>query len=117
MQETASPLLMQINDLYRLLDNIIDITSTLSKTSSHNAISAAEVSFSVSELRNKLEIQSDEVGRVVESSQQITSIGQQIADSSNAARAYSIEANKGSINSQRMLQEAYQKINQILSLT
>lgn len=117
LQQKDSILLRQINDLYLLLQNIISITGTLSETTSHSAISAAEVSFSVSELRSKLEIQSDEIGHVVDASRKITDIGQQIADNSNQARSFSTEASAGSAESQRKLQQAYDKINQILSHT
>lgn len=52
--------------------------SNLSGTSSKSAISAAEVSFSVSELRGRLEQQVDEMRQVAASNAEITRIGQQV---------------------------------------
>jgi methyl-accepting chemotaxis protein len=117
LNNSSSPLMGEIHQLQALLEKIINITGHLSETSSHSAISAAEVSFSVSELRKKLEIQSDEVGQMVDSSREITAIGEQIAQNSNEAKAFSSEANAGSSSSQRMLKEASEKISQILSHT
>jgi methyl-accepting chemotaxis protein len=72
-----------------------DIASDLSQVSSQGAISAAEVSFSLSELRQRIERQANEIKSIVESSQQIAQIGNNIAETSKLAQTESSTANKG----------------------
>ncbi len=117
LAQAQTPVLIQVREILQMALQVLQITGKLSESSSHSAISAAEVSFSVSELRKKIEIQSDEIGRIVESSKQITQIGQQIAEDSDQARSYSSEANDESQEGQRLLREASDKIKQILSHT
>jgi len=89
----------------------------LSQTSSKSAISAAEVSFSVTELRAKLESQVHEANLVVQSSQEITNTGESIAISSNEASISSKEAASESDQGQKILTLANEKISKILEYT
>ncbi|MBC8209800.1 MAG: methyl-accepting chemotaxis protein [Gammaproteobacteria bacterium] len=102
------------SDIQRLLLSYTDTASHLSRTSSQSAISAAKVSFSVSELRNKLEIQAEEISQVVTSTQEITKIGQCVANTSGIAKTFSSEVKTDSQNVQEVLVNAYHKINEIL---
>ncbi len=106
-----------LEDVERRLQRYTGTAANLSETSSSNAISAAEVSFSVTELRQHLEQQAEEIRHVVESSAQITRIGQQVADTSNAARRHSAEASAESQQVVDVLGSAYDKISQILQHT
>lgn len=103
------------------LDKILSIFNTtsqhLSETSSHSAISAAEVSFSVSELRKKLEIQVNEISQVSQSSHQITDIGQQVAERCSEASDFSQQAYNDTNQSQEVLRSTHEKISLILQNT
>ncbi|MCP4391876.1 MAG: methyl-accepting chemotaxis protein [Gammaproteobacteria bacterium] len=90
-----------------------ETATNLSQTSSKNAISAAEVSFSVSELRGKFEQQADEMRQVACSSAEIVRIGMQIADASGEAREFSAQAATESQQVVEVLANAYEKISQI----
>lgn len=103
--------------IHNTLNNFTKTSEQLSLTSSRSAISAAEVSFSVSELRKKLEIQSSEVGRVSQSNQEITQRGEQIASNSSEANQSSNIANDESIHGLETLKTAHNKINLILERT
>ncbi len=99
------------------LQSFTESADQLSTTSSHSAISAAEVSFSVSALRQQVEVQAQEVNQVAHSSEQITSIGQKIAEHSNEAKSFSQQAHQDSERGREVLQSTHAKISQILSNT
>ena len=106
-----------VSKFKRVLQNFSGTASHLSETSSRSAISAAEVSFSVSELRHKLEIQSSEISQVVESSEEVMVIGQQVAEKAKEAQVFSSLAAQETQQVQEVLSSAYDKINQILEHT
>ncbi len=106
-----------LEDVEHRLQRYTSTAAELSESSSSNAISAAEVSHSVSQLRERLEQQAEEIGHVVESSAEITRIGQLIADASSDARGHSVEASAEGRQVVDVLGNAYDKISQILQHT
>lgn len=111
----------EIVDLFSQLNhklcNYKRTAGELSLTSSHSAIAAAEVSFSVSELRSNLETQADEIGQLVKSSQEITQIGQLTAENSGKAKEYSAQASTETHHVREVINAANEKISQILEHT
>ncbi len=115
--QSHSELLGDISLLDTTLNNFDITAQSLSKTSSRSAISAAEVSFSVSELRKKLEIQANAITQLVESFKQITDSGQQVAERCTSASDYSRQAYKDSTESKDVLHATHDKISLILKNT
>lgn len=115
--QSHTALLGDITLLDTTLNNFDSTAQGLSKTSSRSAISAAEVSFSVSELRNKLEIQANAITQLVESFKQITDSGQQVAERCASASDYSRQAYKDSTESKDVLHATHDKISLILQNT
>jgi len=93
------------------------IADELSESSSKGAISAAEVSFSVSELRKKLELQSNEVNRTFQSAEEIAAIGKKIAHTSVESREFTNNAKSYTHEGEGILKIAYEKISSILAHT
>lgn len=93
------------------------IAEKLSESSSHGAISAAEVSYSVSELRKKLESQSNQVNRTFRSAEEITVIGEKIAHTSVESREFTNNAKNNTLQGEKILKVAYEKIANILEHT
>ena len=93
------------------------IADKLSESSSKGAISAAEVSFSVSELRKKLELQSNEVNRTFQSAEEIAAIGKKIAHTSVESREFTNNAKSYTHEGEGILKIAYEKISSILAHT
>ena len=89
------------------------VAKDLSQVSSRSAISAAEVSFSVSELRQRIEGQADEFKSIVTSSQQISEIGSNIAETSKLAQGESSNANVESQQGLVALETANTRIDNI----
>jgi methyl-accepting chemotaxis protein len=115
--QSHTELLGDISLLDTTLNNFDSTAQGLSKTSSRSAISAAEVSFSVSELRKKLEIQANEITQLVASFKQITDSGQQVAERCTSASDYSRQAYKDSTESKDVLHATHDKISLILQNT
>ena len=110
-------LLADISLLDETLNNFDSTAQDLSKTSSRSAISAAEVSFSVSELRKKIEVQTNAISDLVESFKQVTNNGQQVADRCSAASEFSRQAYQDSTESKEVLNTTHEKISVILHNT
>ena len=117
LQKQHGDTLHKITILDDKLKNFSQTAGHLSETSSHSAISAAEVSFSVSELRKKLEIQSNEIREIVKSSQLITENGENIAARTNEASSLSKQAFMDSAEGREILKVTNDKISQILKST
>lgn len=115
--QSHSKLLADISLLDSTLNNFDDTAQNLSKTSSRSAISAAEVSFSVSELRKKLEIQALAISQMVASFKQITDNGQMVAERCTAAGDFSRQAYTDSNDSKEVLHATHDKISLILQNT
>jgi methyl-accepting chemotaxis protein len=115
--QSHSELLSDITLLDSTLNNFDNTAQSLSKTSSCSAISAAEVSFSVSELRKKLEIQANAITQLVESFKQITDNGQQVAERCTSASDFSRQAYKDSTESKEVMHATHDKISLILKNT
>ncbi len=110
-------LLQPLTRVHRLLSDFRQSAGKLATTSSHSAISAAEVSFSVSQLRQRIDGQAQEVAQVAESSEVITRLGKQVAEYSEEARGYSHEARVDSEQGRQVLQLTHGKIESILQNT
>ncbi len=110
-------LLAPMVEVRRLLEEFRQSAAELSNTSSHSAISAAEVSFSVSQLREKVDGQAQEVAQVAQSTGVITQLGRQVAEYSEEARGYSHEARLDSEQGRQVLQLTHGKIARILENT
>ncbi len=115
--QTHSDLLSDISLLDQTLNNFDHTAQKLSDTSSRSAISAAEVSFSVTELRKKIEIQANAISDLVESFRQITDNGQQVAERCTSASEFSRQAYTDSSESKDVLHATYEKISVILNNT
>jgi len=110
-------LLEPVVKVHQLLSEFRQSAAALTSTSSHSAISAAEVSFSVSQLRGKIDGQAQEVARVADSTGVITRLGRQVAEYSEQARGYSHEARLDSEQGRQVLQLTHGKIARILENT
>jgi len=117
LQQKQPGLLEPMTRVSKLLSDFRESAKRLSQTSSHSAISAAEVSHSVSQLSQKLDGQAQEVGQVADSTQIITGLGQQVAEHSEEARNYSKEARLDSEQGRQVLQLTHGRISKILENT
>lgn len=100
-----------------LLNGFVDSSLLLSKSSSENAISAAEVSFATSQLRKKIEYQTIEIGRVLENSQNVLVSGQNITVNSQKAHETSQDAKSKTEQGLTLLNTANEKIALIFEYT
>ncbi len=112
-----SKLNRSIYELAVLLEGYTTLAEKLSTSSSHGAISAAKMSFAVSELRNKIEMQSSEVNRTFQSNQKITQISEKIASTSVETSEYTNNAKNNTIEGGKILKIANEKIAAILTHT
>jgi methyl-accepting chemotaxis protein len=117
LQNSSDELVQNILALDKVMQGFQQSSKNVSHSSSHSAIAAAEVSFSVSSLREKLEIQSRELSQVVESNQLITGIGEKVAQNSADAMVSSKQAFTDSSVGRKVLGTTYEKIKQILDET
>lgn len=97
--------------------NFSEIAEQLTDSSSRAAISAAEVSFSVSQLRKKLENQSCQVNATFRSAEDIAAIAEQIAIITNESKEITNKAKNNTLQGGDYLNIAYKKISSILAHT
>ena len=103
-----------LNELWQQVLRISDVTHQLSAHSSANAISAAEVSFSVAELKLKLDLQTNNIDEVNGSIENIINNSLDVSVSSGDAMEKAQEASKNSTEGQTVLNTAKSKISSIL---
>ena len=115
--QNPDPMVQKMGEILQVLQDFSASTSRLAETSNQSAISAAEVAYSVSELRGRLEVQAQEIGQVAHSSLEITAAGQQVADHSREAQACSEQAYIDSNRGQEVLNATHGKISHILTNT
>jgi len=100
--------------LWQQVVRISDVTHQLSTHSSHNAISAAEVSFSVAELKQKLGHQTSNIDEINGAIENIISNSLEVSMSSAEATENVHEASTTSVQGQAALNTAMSKISSIL---
>jgi len=100
--------------LWHQMAQLSDVTHQLSEHSSRNAISAAEVSFSVSELKQKLSHQTNDIGEINQAIENIINNSLQVSLSSADAMEQVQEASSNSSEGQTVLNTAMSKISSIL---
>jgi len=115
--QNPDPMVQKLGEILDVLKNFSSNAAQLAETSNKSAISAAEVAYSVSELRKRLEIQAQEIGQVAHSSREITTAGQQVADHTREAQVCSQQAYEDSNHGQQVLTATHTKISQILANT
>jgi len=103
-----------LNELWTQLGKLADTTQDLAIHSSHNAISAAEVSYSVSELKDKMSHQTGEIDQISSAIQQITQNSEEVSQNSTAAMSQARDASNNSSKGQSVLSTAMNKISSIL---
>ena len=103
-----------LNELWQQLIDLSDVTHKLSEDSSNNAISAAEVSFSVSELKQKLNHQTTDIEEISEATGKIISNSREVSMSSSEAMEQAQKASETSSQGQAVLNTAKSKISSIL---
>ncbi len=86
------------------------ISSLLSDKTNSNAIAAAEVSFSADNLKNKLDVQVNEIAQIADNSQNMTATVQQSADQASRAAELAKHAKDTCEEGQQSLELALQKI-------
>jgi methyl-accepting chemotaxis protein len=115
--KNPDPMVQKMGEILNVLKDFSSNAAQLAETSNKSAISAAEVAYSVSELRKRLEIQAQEIGQVAHSSREITTAGQQVADHTREAQVCSQQAYEDSNRGQQVLTATHTKISQILANT
>jgi methyl-accepting chemotaxis protein len=115
--KSSDPMVHRMAEILGVLKEFSANAAQLAETSNKSAISAAEVSFSVSELRKRLEIQAQEIGQVASSSREITAAGLEVAEHSREAQTCSQQAYDDSSRGQQVLTATHDKISQILANT
>ncbi len=103
-----------LSDLWLQLGEFTATAQQLAVHSSDNAISAAEVSFSVHQLKEKLTHQTDDIDQISEVVQKITINSSEVSTNSGKAQAQVHEASKNSVEGQSVLDTAMVKISSIL---
>ena len=103
-----------LNELWQQLIRQSDVTQELAEHSSHNAISAAEVSFSASELKQKLSHQTGDIDEIKAAIENIIANSLEVSLSSSEAMKQAHEANSNSTQGQIVLDTAMSKIFSIL---
>lgn len=103
-----------LNDLWDQLVNISHATHKLAVHSGTNAISAAEVSYSVSELQGKLGSQTNDIDQITSAIQQITQNSLEVTHNSTEAMSQAREAMDNSKQGQSLLTITMEKISSIL---
>ena len=103
-----------LNELWHQLVRISDVTNQLSTHSSQNAISAAEVSFSVGELKQKLGHQTNNIDEINGSIENIIHNSLEVSQRSGEALERVQEASNNSTQGQTALNTAMSKISSIL---
>lgn len=101
----------------QLLHDFVEIAVFLSKATSENAISATEVSFSTSLLREKIETQTNEIGSVLGSSKEVSDASLEITLNSKQASETSQDAKSKTELGSKLLIEAVEKIGLIYEYT
>lgn len=110
------PLLAQRNEAVVQADTASDIsrlTRDLSRTTSHNALSAAGVAFSVRQLAGKVQSQLDAAEKIVTSADVMIATEQQTAQLSQSALSASIEARQSSAAGRSVLGESITRMHQL----
>jgi methyl-accepting chemotaxis protein len=103
-----------LDDLWQQLVSISDATHKLAEHSGTNAISAAEVSFSVSELQSKLGGQTTDIDQISNAIQQITKNSAEVTLNSTEAMSQARDARDNSQQGQSLLATTMAKIASIL---
>ncbi|NNE62888.1 MAG: methyl-accepting chemotaxis protein, partial [Gammaproteobacteria bacterium] len=103
-----------LNDLWQQLGKLSDIAHELSEHSSLNAISAAEVSFSVTELRGKLSRQTNDIDEISNAVQKINSNSLAVSETLNEATGQAQLATENSTKGKSILAAALSKISSML---
>jgi len=103
-----------LNELWQQLVVLSDVTHKLAEDSSNNAISAAEVSFSVSELKQKLNHQTTDIEEISEATDKIIANSLEVSMSSSEAMEQVQKASETSSQGQAVLNTAKMKISSIL---
>jgi methyl-accepting chemotaxis protein len=103
-----------LNDLWLQLVSISEATQKLAEHSGTNAISAAEVSFSVSELQSKLGSQTNSIDQIANAIQKITKNSAEVTLNSTEAMSQARDARDNSKQGQTLLATTMDKIASIL---
>ena len=103
-----------LSDLWQQLGKLSDIAHELSVYSSHNAISAAEVSFSVTELRGKLSRQANDIDEISNAVQKINSNSLEVSETLDEATGQAQLATEHSTKGKSILATALSKISSML---
>ncbi|KPX49153.1 Methyl-accepting chemotaxis protein [Pseudomonas ficuserectae] len=88
-----------------------DLTRDLSRTTSHNALSAAQVAFSVGQLAGKVQSQLGAAGQIVNSAEQMIATEQQTAQLSQQALVAASEARQRSESGSGVLNETIERMH------
>ncbi|KTB71403.1 chemotaxis protein [Pseudomonas sp. ICMP 3272] len=87
------------------------LTRDLSRTTSHNALSAAQVAFSVGQLAGKVQSQLGAAGQIVNSAEQMIATEQQTAQLSQQALVAASEARQRSESGSSVLNESIERMH------
>lgn len=87
------------------------LTRDLSRTTSHNALSAAQVAFSVGQLAGKVQSQLGAAGQIVNSAEQMIATEQQTAQLSQQALVAASEARQRSESGSGVLNESIERMH------
>jgi len=108
---------VMLSEIDRLLNDFVKSSMALSSSSSENAISAAEVSFATSQLREKIERQASQIGSVLKVSEEVSDFGLSISISSKQSQDSSQKAKQKTEQCLALLTVAVEKIGLIFEYT
>ncbi|KPB50285.1 MULTISPECIES: methyl-accepting chemotaxis protein [Pseudomonas syringae group] len=93
--------------------DIVSLARDLSRTTSHNALSAAQVAFSVGQLAGKVQSQLSAAEQIVSSADQMIATEQQTAQLSQQALVAASEARQRSESGSSVLNESIERMHQL----
>ncbi|WP_409279179.1 methyl-accepting chemotaxis protein [Pseudomonas defluvii] len=101
------------DEVHRAVDPLTELTRDLSRTTSHNALSAAGVAFSVKQLADKLQSQLASAAQIVSSAHVMIDTEQATSHLSQQALAAAREAHQSSAAGRSVLAESIQRMHQL----